>query len=89
MTTQTEDVAITEEDLELIRERETNIRQLEVCLRVLFIITQFKNTHLHNMSTTIDTGFLFTLIFFFLLSLCLFLLSLTSWTLTRFSRTWQ
>lgn len=30
MTTQTEEAAITEEDLELIKERETNIRQLEV-----------------------------------------------------------
>lgn len=30
MTTQAEEVAITEEDLELIKERETNIRQLEV-----------------------------------------------------------
>lgn len=32
MTMQAEDVAITEEDLELIKERETNIRQLEVSL---------------------------------------------------------
>lgn len=32
MNTQAEEVAITEEDLELIRERETNIRQLEVGL---------------------------------------------------------
>lgn len=30
MTTQTEEVGVTEEDLELIKERETNIRQLEV-----------------------------------------------------------
>lgn len=32
MTMQAEEVAITEEDLELIKERETNIRQLEVSL---------------------------------------------------------
>lgn len=30
VSSQVEEVAITEEDLELIRERETNIRQLEV-----------------------------------------------------------
>lgn len=30
MSAQSEEVSITEEDLELIRERETNIRQLEV-----------------------------------------------------------
>lgn len=34
MSTQAEEVAITEEDLELIKERETNIRQLEVGLTV-------------------------------------------------------
>lgn len=38
MTTQTEEVAITEEDLELIKERETNIRQLEVSYYLLFLI---------------------------------------------------
>lgn len=37
MTTQTEEAAITEEDLELIKERETNIRQLEVILGSLFL----------------------------------------------------
>lgn len=30
MSAQTEEAAVTEEDLELIKERETNIRQLEV-----------------------------------------------------------
>lgn len=34
MTTQAEEGAITEEDLELIKERETNIRQLEVSLLI-------------------------------------------------------
>lgn len=36
MTTQTEEAVITEEDLELIKERETNIRQLEVMLGSLY-----------------------------------------------------
>lgn len=38
MTTQAEEVAITEEDLELIKERETNIRQLEVRLSFIFLM---------------------------------------------------
>lgn len=42
MTTQTEEVAITEEDLELIKERETNIRQLEVILYLLFLILHIR-----------------------------------------------
>lgn len=45
-TIQTEDVAITEEDLELIKERETAIRQLEVsflffCQHYLFFVFVF------------------------------------------------
>lgn len=36
MTTQTEEVGVTEEDLELIKERETNIRQLEVSVHSLW-----------------------------------------------------
>lgn len=38
MTTQADEVAITEEDLELIKERETNIRQLEVRLSFIFLM---------------------------------------------------
>lgn len=38
MTTQADEVAITEEDLELIKERETNIRQLEVRLSFIFVM---------------------------------------------------
>lgn len=38
MTTQADEAAITEEDLELIKERETNIRQLEVRLSFIFLM---------------------------------------------------
>ncbi|XP_016521572.1 syntaxin-12-like, partial [Poecilia formosa] len=41
ITTQTEEMAITEEDLELIKERETNIRQLEVSICLLLLDIQF------------------------------------------------
>ncbi len=44
-TTQTEDVAITEEDLELIKERETAIQQLEVSF--LFLLPA---THIYTHS---------------------------------------
>lgn len=60
-TIQTEDVAITEEDLELIKERETAIQQLEVSFRLFFlnpvftgsmfrvplVLDHFKENHLH------------------------------------------
>lgn len=50
MTTQTEEVAITEEDLELIKDRETNIRQLEVrlCQPVFIINTYSYKIHCHT-----------------------------------------
>lgn len=56
MTTQADEVAITEEDLELIKERETNIRQLEVSLCLIFLILIHKRTsyrkhsHPHSLS---------------------------------------
>lgn len=44
MTTHADEVAITEEDLELIKERETNIRQLEVRLSFIFLMVTEKVT---------------------------------------------
>lgn len=41
-TIQTEETAITEEDLELIKERETAIRQLEVSFSLFILHTSFK-----------------------------------------------
>lgn len=40
MSAQSEEVSITEEDLELIKERETNIRQLEVGSSALTTVHQ-------------------------------------------------
>lgn len=50
MTTQTEEAAITEEDLELIKERETNIRQLEVSLCLLFLLLKHTRTQWKTIS---------------------------------------
>lgn len=47
MQSQEDEVAITEQDLELIKERETAIRQLEVRARLCFL---FDSMYLHSNS---------------------------------------
>ena len=56
MTTQTEEVAITEEDLELIKERETNIRQLEVSICILSLILLHTISQRSIISPSMATG---------------------------------
>lgn len=48
MSSQAEEVAFTEEDLELIRERETNIRQLEVEPHTMETVHVFTFTLIHE-----------------------------------------
>uniref|UniRef100_A0A8D3DD87 Syntaxin-12 n=1 Tax=Scophthalmus maximus TaxID=52904 RepID=A0A8D3DD87_SCOMX len=55
MTTQTEDVAITEDDLELIRERETNIRQLESDIMDVNQIFKDLAVMIHDQGEMIDS----------------------------------
>lgn len=55
MTTQTEEVAITEEDLELIRERETNIRQLESDILDVNQIFKDLAVMIHDQGEMIDS----------------------------------
>ncbi|XP_069032739.1 syntaxin-12 [Embiotoca jacksoni] len=55
MTTQTEEVAITEEDLELIKERETNIRQLESDILDVNQIFKDLAVMIHDQGEMIDS----------------------------------
>uniref|UniRef100_A0A668SRA9 Syntaxin-12 n=1 Tax=Oreochromis aureus TaxID=47969 RepID=A0A668SRA9_OREAU len=55
MTTQTEEVAITEEDLELIKERETNIRQLESDIMDVNQIFKDLAVMIHDQGEMIDS----------------------------------
>uniref|UniRef100_A0A8C5DN01 Syntaxin-7 n=1 Tax=Gouania willdenowi TaxID=441366 RepID=A0A8C5DN01_GOUWI len=55
MTTQTEEVSITEEDLELIRERETNIRQLESDIMDVNQIFKDLAVMIHDQGDMIDS----------------------------------
>lgn len=55
MTAQTEDVAITEEDLELIKERETNIRQLESDILDVNQIFKDLAVMIHDQGDMIDS----------------------------------
>ncbi|XP_061521342.1 syntaxin-12 [Phyllopteryx taeniolatus] len=55
MTTQTEEAAITEEDLELIKERETNIRQLESDIMDVNQIFKDLAVMIHDQGEMIDS----------------------------------
>ncbi|XP_076610524.1 syntaxin-12 isoform X1 [Chaetodon auriga] len=55
ITTQTEEVAITEEDLELIKERETNIRQLESDIMDVNQIFKDLAVMIHDQGEMIDS----------------------------------
>uniref|UniRef100_A0A3Q4G2D1 Syntaxin 12 n=1 Tax=Neolamprologus brichardi TaxID=32507 RepID=A0A3Q4G2D1_NEOBR len=55
MTTQTEEVVITEEDLELIKERETNIRQLESDIMDVNQIFKDLAVMIHDQGEMIDS----------------------------------
>ncbi|CAL9691344.1 unnamed protein product [Knipowitschia caucasica] len=55
MTTQSEEVAITEEDLELIKERETNIRQLESDILDVNQIFKDLAVMIHDQGEMIDS----------------------------------
>lgn len=55
ISTQTEEVAITEEDLELIRERETNIRQLESDIMDVNQIFKDLAVMIHDQGEMIDS----------------------------------
>ncbi|XP_061685176.1 syntaxin-12 isoform X4 [Syngnathoides biaculeatus] len=55
MTTQTEEVAITEDDLELIKERETNIRQLESDIMDVNQIFKDLAVMIHDQGEMIDS----------------------------------
>ncbi|XP_077405552.1 syntaxin-12 [Vanacampus margaritifer] len=55
MTTQTEEAAITEEDLELIKERETNIRQLESDILDVNQIFKDLAVMIHDQGEMIDS----------------------------------
>lgn len=55
MTTQSEEVAVTEEDLELIRERETNIRQLESDILDVNQIFKDLAVMIHDQGDMIDS----------------------------------
>ncbi|XP_039469079.1 syntaxin-12-like [Oreochromis aureus] len=55
MTTQTEEAAITEEDLELIKERETNIRQLESDVMDVNQIFKDLAVMIHDQGEMIDS----------------------------------